>query len=130
MSVEIDTVLSDSEERDYVTTESDWETLYHFPILMGGYQSLKLWIQAKAIGGGTAHIRIQITDVPYGGSTEYESDGISTVESSYDGIGPDTRAFPDIISPNQLWRVNIQGKIVGGTSAWATGGTHQRYAST
>lgn len=117
-----DTINPKTTEQEFSWDQATYQTFYHFEFKRDDFDSLKLWIQAKAVGGGTAWVRIEVTD---GVSSPIVSTGISTVSASYDPIGPETLDISGIA--DKVWTCNIQGKIVdGGSEIFATGGVHQR----
>lgn len=115
-----DTINPKTTESEFSTDQATYQTFYSFEFKRDDFDSIKLWIQAKAIGGGTAWVRIEVTD----GVTPTQSTGMSTASGTYDPIGPETLAISGIA--DKVWTCNIQGKIVGGSDIFATGGVHQR----
>ena len=115
-----DTINPKALEKEYSTDQATYQTFYSFAFKRDDFDSLELWIQAKAIGGGTAWVRIEIMD----DKISIPSTGTSTVSASYDSIGPETLEISGIA--DKVWTCNIQGKIVGGSEIFITGGVHQR----
>lgn len=116
-----DTINPKTTESEFSTDQGTYQTFYSFEFKRDDFDEITLWIQAKAIGGGTAWVRIEVTD----GVDSTRSTGISTASASYDPIGPETLAIAGIA--DKVWTCNVQGKIVnGGSDIFVTGGVHQR----
>lgn len=117
---EYDSLIPYAKDVEHYTDQTDWTTLFSIKFRSDLYDDLKLWAELKRVGGsGDVSIRIQVTD----GST-YNSTGVSTSNTDWTEV-TDTLDISGIA--NQVWTINVQGKVGTAGEMYCQGIYLQRY---